>query len=1243
MLHRPHPPPSMGRSQAFGGHRVLIAAFSLPQTIELVEEDAPVVNALAQTSAPGSPPADPTNPQQLADMLSVRLQVAAKQQETRSSTPPVRTLKTASGNSGSASSSRHASFTGQRERVNMAELMAEASRVDPSVARSAASSSAVFSNPPSPTRAQSAEESARDSGGDTASAGLQQPRTVTSVSDHGRNAADVESHADTAASRMPPPRSRRGSQAGTPLPPMTTLAPPPTLPAHGAASAPAQAPSSGSSSAGGSRPTSIISDMAAKQREHGASSLPPPDPSHPFGTGAVTPRPSTPAVGSHGRTPRLMTRPEMDPEWNGYAQQDEERPAPAADAGATPAPARPEAADEGPKVAQPAPARPADVHVLPSGRVTLASDPRAVQDSDGEPVQKAPPRAPHGSPRRRPTRSAGRPGRPGSRWRSLSTSLDEDLVAAELPPFEFAPNPSANYGLVNAVNSVAEERLRAGKLYMGTLGIEMDWLSASARRKIDERAVQERDCLPVWFSDKDYVQAYNQYCKRILWPTFHYTLPTYDGLATEHAAFRAYVEVNRRFAERIAEVYEDGDVVWVQDYHLLLVPQMVRERLPNASIGLFVHIAFPSSEIFRCLGMREVLLRGMLGADLVGFQTHNFCRHFRQTVSRILQLEARPRGIQLRDAFVAVAPLPIGLDVHTLNRRRENPEVYEWITRLEERYAGKAVIVGRDKLDWIKGVREKLLAFEVFLDEHPEWVGRVVLVQVALATVQEGEEAAETTRIVARINNKHSSLTYQPVAFLHVQEITFSQYLALLSMADLFLATSLREGMNLTTHEYIVAQAAKKSPLILSEFTGTYSTLRACIGVNPWNARQVAHAIHRALTMSKEEREQRWNDLHGTVVTQTAQHWITSVLSQLERAHLNQRSRDNLFIPRLEVAQLVPEWRAARSRLLLLDLEDTLISEDAYTVHEHGFTPPAQLVEVLRRLAADMKTYVYVLSSKGMKDLDRLAAQLPQVGFVAENGCYLRHYSSSSRAAPWTSLVAGFSLQWRAPVFEILTYFTERTPGSWIEDCGASVCWRYCADPQTAQQESDVQWARRQAAEVQSLIYDSLGERFSLRIVHGRNHFLIMPKNVSRTSAAQYVLGLDSMGKLPCRAATQDAQAASVAAHDAMPPPVLASPIQGPSMHDVPDPALGLPADTAKPMFDFVLQVGRDEHLISYVNQLDLTFAPRTCTTEDMHNYRSSEASFHLAPDAELLHALEQIVDLRRRDLQWGGPAMVDV
>lgn len=251
---------------------------------------------------------------------------------------------------------------------------------------------------------------------------------------------------------------------------------------------------------------------------------------------------------------------------------------------------------------------------------------------------------------------------------------------------------------------------------------------------------------------------------------------------------------------------------------------MIRERLPHATIGMFLHIAFPSSEIFRCLSVRETLLKGMLGADLIGFQTHNFCRHFRQTVSRILQLEATPKGIQLESGFVTVSPFPIGIDVRSLNAKRRNPAVAEWVTRLRERYEGKKVIVGRDKLDWIKGVRQKLLAFEVFLNEHPEWVGEVVLIQVALATTEENEEIGEATDVVARINNKYSTLTYQPVVFLHVQDITFSQYIALLTVADAFLASSLREGMNLTSHEYVVCQEARYRPLILSEFTVSWQT-----------------------------------------------------------------------------------------------------------------------------------------------------------------------------------------------------------------------------------------------------------------------------------------------------------------------------------------------------------------------------------------------------------------------------------
>lgn len=581
---------------------------------------------------------------------------------------------------------------------------------------------------------------------------------------------------------------------------------------------------------------------------------------------------------------------------------------------------------------------------------------------------------------------------------------------------------------------------------------------------------------------------------------------------------------------------------------------MLRELVPSATIGLFVHIAFPSSELFRCLVMRETLLRGMLGADLVGFQTHNFCRHFRQTVSRILQLEATPKGVQTESFFTTVSSFPIGIDPRNLNAKRSDPDVAEWVTKLAERYEGKKVIVGRDKLDWIRGVRQKLLAFEVFLNEHPEWVGKVVLIQVALATNEDNEEAGEANDVVSRINSRYSSLTYQPVVFLHVQDITFSQYLALLTVADGFMANSLREGMNLTTHEYIICQEEKQSPLILSEFTGTYSALRACIGINPWNTQQVAHAIHKALTMSEEEQRARWADLHRTVVTQTALQWITSLLSRLERAHVEQQRRDNAFIPKLEVGQIVSEWRASKTRLVIFDLEGSLLPESVMFLRSaEELHIPDKVLQSLRELTEDPQNEIYVLSSLSSDYLDKIAEKLPQLGIVAEDGCAVKHPYQSS----WMSLTAGLSNSWKSSVTQILRYFQARTPGSFLHDRGSTLFFSTGADERQQQEEQskveghddrsnleappksddsaqvgnvvpkwashgtgvahglysqESQWARRQLAEINNLVYDSLG--LSLRIIPRGTTLTVMPKNVSRTSAVQHVVQLQAMGML---------------------------------------------------------------------------------------------------------------------------------
>ncbi|KAF8575194.1 glycosyltransferase family 20 protein [Ramaria rubella] len=393
-----------------------------------------------------------------------------------------------------------------------------------------------------------------------------------------------------------------------------------------------------------------------------------------------------------------------------------------------------------------------------------------------------------------------------SRRSSRSASLRRSHSRPETPApsWHLEPNPQGNGGLYNAVASVSNSHLKR-KLWVGTLGTATDGFDASVRKGVDARLRDECDSVNVWIDDDEFTGCYDVFCHQVLWPCLHYAIPDapktkvfYEsGSYAQVPGPQAYYEAcNRKFADAIIRNYQEGDIVWVNDYHLMLVPYLVRAALPSATIGFFLHVAFPSSEIFRCLAVREQLLYGLLAADLIGFQTANFARHFRQTVSRILSLEAVPKGITTREGkFVDVAVFPMGIDVRTLNIKRKEPEVGEWVQLLKMRYAGMKLIVGRDKLDEVQGVRHKLLAFEAFLSRFPEFQGEVVLIQVALSTTEENELQGGVSDLVSRINSRFSSLTYQPVVFLHTQDLTFSQYLALLTVADAFIVTSLREDM----------------------------------------------------------------------------------------------------------------------------------------------------------------------------------------------------------------------------------------------------------------------------------------------------------------------------------------------------------------------------------------------------------------------------------------------------------------
>ena len=378
----------------------------------------------------------------------------------------------------------------------------------------------------------------------------------------------------------------------------------------------------------------------------------------------------------------------------------------------------------------------------------------------------------------------------------------------------------------------------------------------------------------------------------ILWPLFHY----HPGEITfDESAWAAYKEVNLLFAKKIIEDVKDGDQIWVHDYHLMLLPEMLRRELGNTrkniKIGFFLHTPFPSSEIYRILPVREALLRGVLQCDLVGFHTYDYARHFLSSCSRILETATTPNGVEYQGKFVTVGAFPIGIDPDKFVEGLKKPSVQDRIAVLSRKFEGVKLIVGVDRLDYIKGVPQKLHALEVFLTEHPEWIGKIVLVQVAVPSRQDVEEyqnlRAVVNELVGRINGKFGTVEFMPIHFLH-QSVQFEELCALYAVSDVCLVSSTRDGMNLVSYEYIATQQKRHGVMILSEFTGAAQSLNGSLIVNPWNTEELANAIHDAVTMSPEMREANFRKLERYVFKHTSAWWGQSFVQELTKVSADQ-------------------------------------------------------------------------------------------------------------------------------------------------------------------------------------------------------------------------------------------------------------------------------------------------------------------------------------------------------------------
>ena len=613
--------------------------------------------------------------------------------------------------------------------------------------------------------------------------------------------------------------------------------------------------------------------------------------------------------------------------------------------------------------------------------------------------------------------------------------------------------PIGNGGLRNAIKAASDAGVLKEKLWVGTLAMPTDSLEPHLQTIIAEKLEHDYESLTVYVNDNNFDGHYSHYCKTILWPVFHYQIPdSPKSKAYEDHSWIHYVKINQAFADRIAKNWKRGDVVWIHDYHLLLVPGMLRKLIPDAQIGFFLHVAFPSSEIFRCLAVRKDLLEGMLGSNLIGFQTDEYCHHFLQTCSRLLNVEATKDGVYLEDRFVNVNTFPIGIDPKQLDERRDTADVAQWIRIISEKYAGKRIIVARDKLDNVRGVRQKILAYELFLNKNPQYAAHVVLIQIATPTTEQTDLDATVSDIVTRVNSVHSTLAHQPLVFLK-QDISYSQFLALMTVAEACMITSLREGMNLTCHEFVYCQDGKYfhrkyGPLILSEFTGSASVFENHeLKVNPWDYRECADAIKTALDMNDQERKTRWHGLYGSVMHHTAMLWYQSYIQHLEMVWKQQSSRETTAVPRLSFSTLSKKYQAAERRLLILDYEGTLASWGDPT--SIILTTPKRAIDVLNDLIEDTKNTVYVMSSRMPEEMERLFRHVPGLGLIAENGCFLME----AGADDWINMVdMDHADAWKPGVKAILRYYNERIEGSKVEERHCSLVFDYseAEDPKGA-------------------------------------------------------------------------------------------------------------------------------------------------------------------------------------------------
>jgi len=528
---------------------------------------------------------------------------------------------------------------------------------------------------------------------------------------------------------------------------------------------------------------------------------------------------------------------------------------------------------------------------------------------------------------------------------------------------------------------------------------------------------------------------YGGFCNDLIWPLFHY-FPSYSVFNNHY--FQAYKEANSKFCDEIVKIIKPGDYIWVHDYQLLLLPEMIRGKVPDATIGFFLHIPFPSFEIFRLMPRhwREAIINGMLGADLIGFHTHDYTQHFIKSVKRTTGFECRQNIIYTPNKLVKADAFPIGIDYDKFHTACLDKHVLTEKQKIKNNLSGQKLIFSIDRLDYSKGLLLRLRGYETFLEKFPKWHSNVVFNMVVIPSRDNIEKykdmKKEIESMVGRINGKYSSLSWRPIIYQY-KSLSFNELVALYDLSDVGLITPLRDGMNLVAKEYIACQIENKGVLILSEMAGAAAELNEALIINPVDNIEMAEAIFKALEMKTVEKHTRLERMQNRISSYNVFTWAFDFFNQTFDTKEQHKLMNVKFINKTISSQIASDYQNAGHRILFLDYDGTLVS---FAKYPELATIDKNTLEIIKKLSNDPKNQIVIISGRSKDFLEKQFTGV-NVILVAEHGYFIKRSGEN-----WEATINS-DVRWKEAVMPILVEYVRRCNGTFIEEKTGSIAWHY--------------------------------------------------------------------------------------------------------------------------------------------------------------------------------------------------------